>query len=70
VYIHILRVVLFDSDRNFCKYLFYESLYYGGELAYYVFYLQIRKLHLICGYEQLSLILSEEIHHITSKGIM
>ena len=36
--IHILWVVLFDSDRNFYKYLFYTSLYYGGELAYYVFY--------------------------------
>jgi hypothetical protein len=32
--------------------------------------MQISLLHLICGYEQLSLILSEEIHHITFKGIM
>ena len=38
MYLHILGVVLYDSDRDFCKYLFYASLYYGGELAYYMFY--------------------------------
>jgi hypothetical protein len=36
--IYILPIVLYDSDSDFCKYLFYASLYYGGELAYYVFY--------------------------------
>ena len=29
---------LYDSDRNSCKYLFYASLYYGGEWEYYVFH--------------------------------